>query len=74
MTDLAHIVWASALVIVVLVAARVAFARFALYRRQIDLAEERRKQVEQLTKRFDDIEKAANGLKTEWLNLKLQRK
>lgn len=74
MSDLAHIVWACALVIVVLVASRVAFARFELYRRQIDLAEERRKLLEQLNKRFDDIEKLANGLKAEWLNLKLQRK
>lgn len=73
MSDLGHIVWAVALVVVVLVAARVAFARFELYRRQIDLSEERRKQVEQLTKRFEAIEQLSNGLKAEWLNLKLRK-
>lgn len=74
MSDLAHGLWALALLLAVFMASRVAVASLAVKKRRLELTEERRKQVEQLTKRFDDVQAIANTLKADWLSLKMARK
>lgn len=73
MTDLAHVIWAVTVVVVAGAAAKAVVTWFGLQKRRLELGEERRKLVEQLSKRFDDVERLANGIKAEWLNLKLRK-
>jgi hypothetical protein len=70
---MAHALWAVAFVVTALMALRVGRAWVELRKRSIELADRREKQVEELQKRFEAVEKTANALKTEWFNTKAVR-
>jgi len=70
MSDLAHGMWAITVAACVVAACVVAVTWLRLVRRRIDIAAEDAKAVAALAKRFDDVEKTARELKTDWVNHK----
>lgn len=73
MSDLAHIIWAVAVLAVAVPASAAVRAYFQMRQRGLELRAERIVRLEVLTKRFEDVEKTVNWVKTEWVNSKLVR-
>lgn len=70
MSDLAHGMWAFTIAAVAIAAAVAAVAWIRLLQRRAELIDGRKKAVEVLTKRFEDVEKTVSHIKTEWVNHK----
>lgn len=73
MDSLPHVIWAAAVAIVAISAARAVVVWLGLVRRRVELAAEQSAAVAALSKRFDEVQAVASALKVEWLNVKLSQ-